>query len=96
MIEIKKHKGFHVVDSFKLYSITGLDISNYSRWMTLAKTRGGRDIDWFIDDGLLKLNRRIKMRCYFTIDFARAMCMRYRNKPCNSLNVYFKEQQSKL
>lgn len=94
-IEISIHEGHKVVDTFDLYSKIGLDISNYSRWIRNARNRGGRDIDWFLSDKLLKKNRRIKQRYFFSLDFARAMCIKYRTKGSNELVVFLKEEQNK-
>lgn len=95
VISIHEHNSQKVVDTFELYSKIGLDLSNYSRWIRNARARGGKDIDWFINADLLKKNRRIKQRYYFTLDFARAMCINYKTKGSNELVVFLKEEQNK-
>lgn len=95
MIEILVHDGIQVVDSLSLYDKIGLPKVNYTRWLKKYKNRGGRDIDWFISDKLLKLNRRIKNRCYFTLEFARAICIGNVTKGSNQLIVFLKEEQNK-
>ena len=92
LIKIYNHKGQKVVDSFELYNKMGLDITHHSRWIRNAKLRGGIDLDWFLNEDLKKLNRRIKTRYYFTLDFARAMCIKDRTKGSNELIVFLKEQ----
>jgi phage anti-repressor protein len=91
-IDIIKLGDNKVVDSYRLYCIIGLHKSVYSRWIKNVKARGGRDIDWFIDRDLLLQNKRIKARFYFTLDFARGLCMQYKTKESNKLIVFLKEQ----
>ncbi len=91
-IEIYIHNSQKVVDTFDLYIKMGLAISQYSRWIRNSRNRGGKDIDWFLSDNLLKKNRRIKQRYYFTLDFARAMCIKDRTKGSNELIVFLKEE----
>jgi phage anti-repressor protein len=95
MIEVFSLKNHKVVDSFTLYNMIGLKKTHYSRWMKRLRDRGGRDIDWFVSDELLKLNRKIKNRYYFTLDFARAICIQYVTKESNKLIVFLKEEQEK-
>ena len=90
MINIFKHNDTEVIDSHELFMLIGMNSANYSRWMLLAKSRGGRDIDWFISSDLLAKNKKIKSRCYFSLEFARAMCMRYRTDNSHKLIVYLK------
>ena len=92
IISVCLHEGQKVVDTFDLYRKMGLEISNYSRWIRNSKNRGGKDIDWFISGELLKKNRRIKQRYFFTLDFARAMCIKDRTKGSNELIVFLKEE----
>lgn len=92
IISIYAHNGQKVVDTFDLYGKMGLEISNYSRWIRNSRNRGGKDIDWFISGELLKKNRRIKQRYFFTLDFARAMCIKDRTKGSNELIVFLKEE----
>ena len=94
-IEVVIHEGQKVVDSYTLYCKMGLHIAVYNRWVRNARNRGGKDIDWFLNADLLKLNRRIKARYYFTLDFARAMCIKDRTKGSNELIVFLKEEQNK-
>ncbi len=93
VIDIHNHNDQEVVDTFELYVKIGLDLSHYSRWIRNARARGGKDIDWFINADLLKKNRRIKQRYYFTLDFARAMCIKYKTKGSNELVVFLKEEE---
>jgi phage anti-repressor protein len=90
-IDIGQHNGQKVVDTYELYIKMGLDVSNYSRWIRNARARGGKDIDWFINADLLKKNRRIKQRYYFTLDFARAMCINYKTKGSNELVDHYRQ-----
>ncbi len=91
-LNILIHNGQKVVDTFELYKKMGLDITHHSRWIRNSRNRGGKDIDWFLSDNLLKKNRRIKQRYYFTLDFARAMCIKDRTKGSNELIVFLKEE----
>ncbi len=95
VINVLIHQNEKVVDSYTLYELIGLKKPHYARWIKFYKERGGRDIDWFIDDKLLKLNRHIKNRYYFTLEFARGICIRYRTKGSNQLIVFLKEEQNK-
>lgn len=93
MIEVFTLNDKKVVDSYTLYEKIGRPKTNYVRWIKKYKDRGGRDIDWFVSDELLKLNRKIKARYYFTLDFARAICINTVTKGSNELIVFLKEQQ---
>ncbi len=95
IIEVTEFNGAKVVDSYLLYNFIGLNKTAYCRWIKFYKDRGGRDIDWFISEDLLKLNRHIKNRYYFTLEFARGICIRYRTKGSNQLIVFLKEEQNK-
>ncbi len=98
MIEIftieREGKKERVVDSYTLYNLMGLPKQHYNRFIKKYKNRGGIDIDWFIDNKLLKLNRRIKNRHFFTLEFARAICIGHITKGSNQLIVFLKEQQN--
>lgn len=95
LVNIEIHKDQKVVDSYNLYLAAGLNLTNYSRWVRRILDRGGRDIDWFISDNLKYRNLRIKKRYYFTLDFARAICIQYISPKSNKLIVYLKEEQTK-
>jgi len=92
VIEIDLYNGQKTVDSYDLYLTIGLTRTNYVRWIKNIKERGGRDIDWFISDNLKYKNRKIKKRYYFTLDFARAICIRYKLPDSNKLIVFLKEE----
>ncbi len=92
MIEVELHLGNKTVDSYDLYNKIGLSNSNYSQWIKNARDRGGRDINWFVSDVLKYRNRRIKKRYYFTLDFARAICIKYKLPESNKLIVFLKEE----
>lgn len=91
-IDVYLHEGQKVVDTYDLYCKMDLTPTNYSRWIRNSRNRGGKDIDWFISGELLKKNRRIKQRYFFTLDFARAMCIKDRTKGSNELIVFLKEE----
>jgi predicted ATPase len=84
-----------VVDSYELYNKIGLHKTQYGRWVKFYKNRGGENIDWFRDEKLLKLNRKIKCRYYFKLKFARGICIRYVTKESNKLIVFLQEEMDK-
>lgn len=95
MISIYRTQDQKVVDSNELYHAIGLHRTSYSRWIKLYKNRGGENIDWFRDEKLLKLNRRIRVRYFFSLEFARGICTRYGNKQSFKLIVLLKEEMDK-
>lgn len=95
MIDIIIHENTKVVDSHELYIKIGLTPKHYAKWIRHQRNRGGRDIDWFLSKDLLDKNKHIKNRLYFTLDFARAQCIKYNLKGSNQLIVFLKEEQNK-
>lgn len=65
-----------VVDSYELYMKMGLIQPHYARWIAKVLYLGTPEEDYITDKALLQLNRKIKKRYYFTLEFARAMCMK--------------------
>jgi len=94
-LEIVNINGVKMVDSYELYIAINLHITHYSRWIKFYTNRGGQNIDWFIDDKLSKINRKVKKRYYFTLEFARGICIRYVTKESNGLIVFLKEEIDK-
>jgi len=92
MIDIELYEGQKTVDCYDLYIKIGLHPHHYARWIRNMKNRGGRDLDWFVSDNLKYKNRRIKMRYYLTLDFARAICIQYKLPYSNKLIVFLKEE----
>lgn len=95
MIDISIHENTKVVDSHELYTKIGLHPAHYAKWIKHQRSRGGRNIDWFLAKELLEENKHIKTRLYFTLDFARAQCIKYNSTGSNQLIVFLKEEQNK-
>ena len=95
MIEIEFHKGQMMVDSRKLYEAMGLHPANYSRWMRETLKLTGRNIDFFEVESLLKVNRRIKIRHYFTIEMARALSIKTLTIHSKKINAFLKMEAMK-
>ena len=75
MIDVVTYKGHLVVDSFELYKLLGKKNSNYSRWVKRIIRFGLHDTEWFIDDDILRINKKIKARYYFSLSFASGISM---------------------
>jgi phage anti-repressor protein len=94
-IEILSINNRKVVRSFQFYKVTGLKARNYTRWLTsTALELGQPDKDYFpapgnIADRLLRRRDKYgKMRYYFDIEFAIALCLVAKRKEALALRDF--------
>lgn len=100
-IEICTVNNRKVVRSFDFYRVTGLRNMNYTRWITCTVLEIGEpEKDYFpapgnIADRILgrKRDRYGKLRYYFDIDFAIALCLVVKRKEALSLRKFLTENR---
>jgi phage anti-repressor protein len=81
-IKIYTVKNKRVVRSFDFYRATGLKMTNYTRWLTqTVMDIGVIDEDYFpSDENVAGRTIRFRLRYYFEIEFAIALCLVVKRK----------------
>lgn len=89
-IQIYKVEGKKVVSSYSLYRIAGLTRQNYTRWLKeVVLIIGVLDEEYFPAKGSVPW----RLRYYFTIDFAAALCLVAKRKEALELRRYLINQR---
>ncbi len=90
VLEVNKTQ---VVRSFDFYKYVGLKRCNYKRWMlNTALVIGERGVDYFpTPDNVECKGMRLRLRYYFSVDFANSLCHVVRTQQAMQLKEHLKQ-----
>jgi phage anti-repressor protein len=96
-LKILEFEGKRVVLSFDYYKSTGLKLKNYTRWMMEnVLNNGTQGVDYFPAPGnTAGRTIRFRLRYYFDIDFAIAICLLIKRRESAEIRSYLLEVKGK-